>query len=504
MTRAALARALALLLLGGVTGLGQAPWGLWWLALPALSLIIWIVARAHGWRRRVMRGWWAGTGYFAATMFWIVDPFFVEPERHGWMAPFALVFLAGGMALFWALAADLGRRIAGRNGGPGRQALAFALALVATDWLRGWILTGLPWALTGHMFIGTPAMQLASWGGALSLSLLAAVAAALPVMGSTARGHLAGALAALALVAGAFGLGQARLAAPLPDHADAPLVRLIQPNAAQHLKWDPVDSLAVFDRALGMTAAVGDDYRRPDLVLWPETAVTFLLDMPGAGLEMIADAAQGAPVALGIQRIEGRRFFNSLAMIGPGGQVGQVYDKSHLVPFGEYIPLEGVLMTTGLSAFAAQNGGGYTAGPGPAVIDLGPRQGGRMQPLICYEAIFARQVLRGADRPNWLFNATNDAWFGDMAGPYQHLAQARLRAVEFGLPVLRAANTGVSAVIDARGGLVASLPLGKAGYVDRPLPAALPATPYARWGDWPVLIALALMLAALALRRRPA
>ncbi|MFB2593730.1 apolipoprotein N-acyltransferase [Paracoccus sp. p4-l81] len=494
MRRPALWRALALLALGAVVALGQAPWGAWYAAIPALSLIFWCVARAPGWRIAARRGWWAGTGHFAAAMFWIVDPFLVEPERHGWMAPFALLMMAGGMALFWALAAGIGRRIGG--------VLAVALALVASDALRGWIFTGLPWALTGHVLIGTPAMQIAAWGGALALSVLVCVAAALPVIGRGARGQGVGAVAGFTLIALAFGLGSARLAQPVAA-PDGPVVRLIQPNAAQHLKWDPVESQVIFDRSLAMTAAPGQ-LDRPALILWPETAVNFLLDMPGAGLAMISEAAGGAPVALGIQRLEGRRFYNSLAMIDAGGQIGAVYDKFHLVPFGEYIPLEGVLMTTGLSAFAAQNGGGYSAGPGPAVIDLGPGQGGRMQPLICYEAIFPRHVRGGSDRPDWLFNATNDAWFGQAAGPYQHLAQARLRAVENGLPVLRAANTGVSAVIDGRGRLLASLPLGQAGFIDHALPAPLPPTLYARLGDGPLLAVLVLALLALALRRRPA
>ena len=486
--RGALGRGLALALAGAGVALGQAPWGLWWLALPALSLVLAGIAARPGWAAAAGAGWWAGTGYFATAMFWIVDPFLVEPEVYGWMAPFALVGLAAGMALFWALAAGLGRRAGG--------VLAIGLALVATDWLRGWVLTGLPWALVGHVFIGTPAMQLAAYGGALGLSLLAVIAAALPVT----RRPVAGAVAALALIAAAFALGAARQAAPLPPDR-GPVVRLVQPNAAQHLKWDPIESRVIFDRLLAMTAAEGR-FGPPALVLWPETAVNFLLEMPGAGLEMIAEAAGGADVALGIQRMEGRRFFNSLAVIDPAGQPRAVYDKFHLVPFGEYVPLEPVLMRVGLSAFAAQQGGGYTAGPGPEALDTGAA--GRMQLLICYEAVFARHILSGDARPDWLFNATNDAWFGTLAGPYQHLAQARLRAVETGLPVLRAANTGVSAVIDARGGLVKALPLDVAGFIDAPLPGALPPTAYARWGDGPLAALVAAALAGLALRRRRA
>src|SRR5690606_13761241 len=200
----------------------------------------------------------------------------------------------------------------------------------------------------------------------------------------------------------------------------------------------------------------------------------------------------GAPVILGIQRSEGSRYFNSLTQFSDAG-IGPVYDKFHLVPFGEYTPWGDVMARFGIRAFAAQHGFGYSAGPGPQVMRLPGLPA--MQPLICYEAVFSRHLISGEDRPDWLLQVTNDGWFGQISGPWQHLAQARLRTIESGLPLMRAANTGVSAVIDARGGNRASLGLNLTGRIDAPLPGALPPTPWSRWGDWPaVAVTLAVLL----------
>jgi apolipoprotein N-acyltransferase len=233
--------------------------------------------------------------------------------------------------------------------------------------------------------------------------------------------------------------------------------------------------------------------------------VPFLLDLNPEIPGLVAEAGQGAQVAFGFQRVEGLRAWNSLAVIDPQGQIAAVYDKHHLVPFGEYIPFGDLAHDLfGLSAFAARQGQGYSAGPGPRLLDFGAPLG-RALPLICYEAVFPRDVAAAPDRPDWLLQVTNDAWFGTLTGPYQHLAQARLRAVEQGLPLVRVANTGVSALIDARGRLLAQIPLGQMGALDVTLPGALPPTPFARWGEAPVLLLLA-GLAALALwpRRRSA
>jgi apolipoprotein N-acyltransferase len=217
----------------------------------------------------------------------------------------------------------------------------------------------------------------------------------------------------------------------------------------------------------------------------------------------MAEAAPGrARLAAGIQRRDDAgRWRNSLVALGPGGQLSALYDKHRLVPFGEYMPLGDVFARAGIFGLAANLTGAYVPGPGPALIDLGPA--GRAMPLICYEAIFARLVRAAPERPDWLMHLTNDAWFGRLSGPYQHLAQARLRAVEFGLPVLRAANTGVSAVIDPFGRVTTSIPLGQAGFADAALPAALPPTPFALFGRMPALAALVVLAGlATALSRR--
>ena len=465
---------------------GQAPLGLWWLAMPLLALLIHLIARESHPLAAAWVGWLAGAGYFAAAMFWIVEPFMVDAARDGWMAPFALVFLSFGMALFWALAAWLGTR----REVWGSTALPVALALTATELLRSYALTGLPWALIGHIWIGTPLMQLASLIGPVGLTLVATLAAALPVAGlalSRRAGVAGGAVALLLLGAGAL-WGQQKLA--LTDAPrDPPLVvRLVQPNAPQAEKWREDRAMVFLQRQLSFTAVRSDP--QPDVVIWPETALPYLLDQSAPVLAMVAEASRGVPVILGLNRRDGDSYFNSLIATAPDGSVAATYDKHHLVPFGEYFPGGNLAATFGLTGFASRQGDGFSAGPGAQVLDLGRL--GKVLPLICYEAVFP-QDLRAATRPDWLVQITNDAWFGSLSGPWQHLAQARLRAVEQGLPLVRAANTGISAVVDARGRVVRSLPLNTMGYADAALPPALPATIYSRTGDMPMLVLLAIL-----------
>ncbi len=476
--------------LGLIAATGLAPFGLWFATPIALAAILWRLSRRDP-RAVLWHGLAAGFGWFALSMHWIVEPFLVEPEVYGWMAPFALILLALGGGLFWAVPAWVAARVT--SAGTARL-IAIAAALVLSDWLRGWIFTGLPWALTGHIWIGTPVAQMAAFIGAPGLSALTLLIAALPCL--FRRPVFAGALAALLVTGGLWIAGLARLAQPLPP--DLPqIVRIVQPDAQQHLKWDPDWSPVFFQRLLDLSAAPGPR----DLVIWPETAVNFLLEDADQVLPIMSQSA-GAPLILGIQRRDGSRYYNSLVTLGSDGQVGAIYDKFHLVPFGEYIPWGDAMARIGITAFAAQQGRGYSAGPGPMVL---PAPGlPDYQPLICYEAVFP-QHLRGVDtRPGWLLQATNDAWFGTFSGPYQHLAQARLRAIETGLPLIRAANTGISAVIDARGGLRDTLALGVQGKIDAPLPGALPPPPWLRLGPAPTIIAalLALCLAALRSRRR--
>ncbi|WP_306418113.1 apolipoprotein N-acyltransferase [Albidovulum aquaemixtae] len=481
-------------LVGAGVAAGQAPWELWYIALPAFAVLTAIVARETDPLRTVWLGWIGGAGYFAATLFWIVEPFFVDVARHGWMAPFALLLMAFGMALFWGLAAwvaSLGR-------GPGLRALGFALGLVATDLARGYVFTGFPWALLGHVWIGTPVMQAAAWVGPVGLSLAFAVPAALPMLGRRVLPRFALGFVGAAVIGALWWAGTERLAAPEPPGDPSIRVRLIQPNAAQALKWRG-DMWRIFlERQMEQTALPAE--KPLDLIIWPESAIPFLLERSGALFEDIARASGGVPMAAGIQRAEDLRYFNSLAFADGSGRITEVYDKWHLVPFGEYVPFGDLFARVGIAAFAAQAGNSYSAGPGARIVDLGPL--GKVLPLICYEAVFPQDLNAAEGRADWILQVTNDGWFGNVAGPYQHFAQARLRAVEQGLPLLRAANTGITAVIDAKGRVHQSLALNTQGVIDADLPAALPPTPYVRTGDVPATIFVAVALLALGLGRR--
>ena len=461
---------LGALALGAVAGTGLAPFQAWWATLPALALALRLMPGAPFWL-----GWATGIGWFAVTLSWIVEPFLVEPEVYGWMAPFALVLMAGGLALFWAGGAWAG----GRWGRPG-----VVTGIAAAEFARGHVLTGFPWALPGHVWIETPVVQSASLFGAYGLTLVTlAMAAAL----TDRRGWVL----ALAAGGGLWAWGAARLAEPLPP-VTAKVLRLVQPSAPQALKWDPDQAQIFYERLIAESGKPPGPLGPPDLVIWPETALPWLVEnMPDLPAEITA--AAHAPVATGLQRVERTattlRGWNSLAVWAPGG--GQIagYDKHHLVPFGEYIPMGDLAFRWfGIEAFAAQLGAAYTPGKGPAVLDLGPL--GKVLPLICYEAVFP-QDLRGVERADWLLQITNDGWFGTFSGPFQHADLARLRAVEQGLPLVRVGNTGVTMVTDARGQVQAALPFGPASHLDAVLPGALPETPYARWGELPFLMLLA-------------
>ncbi len=475
--------------LGAVAGLGQVPFGLPWATLVALAALIWL-GLPPGWRAGFARGWLAGFGYFLVTIHWIFNPFLVDPDRHGWMAPFGLIFMTGGLALFW------GAAFAGATAL--RRPLALVPALAAAELLRSYIFTGFPWALVGHVWIGSGLGQTAALWGAQGLTLVTLVAAGLVAVAAarpTPAGKAMAALPLLAVVAADLALAPGP--APQPDPG-APVIRLVQPNVAQADKDNP-DQIPHYSRRLLDLSAEPD---APDLVVWPETALPWLLDSMTDVLPVIAAAGQGAPVVLGVMRDEGPFYYNSLVLLQPDGSVAATYDKHHLVPFGEYVPFGDLMARFGIRGLAAAEGGGYAAGTGPAVIAI-PGIGTAM-PLICYETIFPQEILAAPERPRFLMVVTNDAWFGRFAGPYQHLALGRLRAIETGLPMVRAANTGVSAVIDARGGVVDSLPLGNAGRIDAALPAALPPTPYSRSGDWPVAALIAAWLVLLVARRRSA
>ncbi|ARO13897.1 apolipoprotein N-acyltransferase [Ketogulonicigenium robustum] len=477
----ALSGALVLVALGAVAGLGIAPFGWWPLTLVAFALFL--ARPAQGF----VRFWLFGIGYFSLTLWWIVEPFLVDIPRTGILAPLGLFAMCGGMALFWGAAGWVAARLrAGALGG----GAALALAELA----RSHVLTGFPWAMPGEIWIDTPLAQLGAFIGPFGLTLVTlGLAVGLAWAGLRWR-----ALAVIGAGAAAWA-AMAVVAPPLANPQDGPVVRLVQPNIAQSDKWRPavVDGLVAH-----MTALSVAEGQPPDLVVWPESATPWLLE-DATGLFADISRQAGAPLLVGAVSLRGEDIFNSLALVSPDAPL-QVYDKVHLVPFGEYVPLGETLAHMGITGFAARDGAGFTQGAGPQRLDvpgIGPTQA-----LICYEGIFAPEVRAAVNaagpRPRFVTIVTNDAWFGRVSGPYQHVVQARMRAIELGLPVVRVGNNGVSAMIDARGRMTASLPLNTTGVVDAVLPPALPATLYAKLGDWPAIIGAFVLFAALALRAR--
>ena len=470
------------------------------LLVPAFIGLLWLIDGSRGGRGAFAAGWWFGFGHFAAGLYWIAHALLVDALQFGWMVPFAVGGLAGVMALFPAVAVLLVRASGARSAG---RALILGASWTALEWLRGSIFTGFPWNLMGTVWgVSEPMMQLAAVGGVYSLSLLSVTVAAMPAVladGAGVERRALGAVAAAAAVLGVVWVGGAtRLAfAPGGEVADVRL-RLVQPAIDQKLKWRPELRLAHVERQLDMSRAPPSRAATPPAthVLWAETAVPFnLAGEPGLLKTLGAAVPTGGLLITGAPRLIRRegaaaRIWNSLHAVDERGAIVGAYDKFHLVPFGEYVPFRGYLNVSKLVLGRMD----FSPGPGPVTLRLPGLP--PFSPLICYEAIFPGRVLNKADRPDWLLNITNDAWFGVSSGPYQHFAAARFRAVEEGLPLVRVANTGISAVVDAHGRTIASLGLGVTEVLDSPLPVALEGiTPYGHFGDW---IVAALLLAAAA------
>ncbi|SHH02317.1 apolipoprotein N-acyltransferase [Cognatiyoonia sediminum] len=478
-------RRLTLVLLGVTAGLGQAPTDLWFVTILALAAILALFRTSSTIQAAFGTGWWSGLGYFAFSLRWIVEPFLVDAATYGWIAPFALVLMAGGAALFWGAAGYVAYRFC-RPLDVGFVA-TFSLVEIA----RSLILTGFPWALVGHIWIETPlALTAALWGphGLTLIALLLALSILRLVSGAWLWA-IAPAGAAIAFLV----LSPPTLQTP----ADAPLIRIVQPNIPQQEKWDPRKKPENFARLLQLSSLPSGD---PDLVVWPETALAEILERAGPSIDTISDLVGDVPLITGVQRrARDDIYHNSLIMIETGGEVTATYDKQHLVPFGEYFPGGELAARMGLRGFASSQGFGFTPGETDTKIDI-PNIG-LARPLICYEGIFSEELTTG-ERPDFLLLITNDAWFGKGAGPQQHLAQARLRSIEQGLPMVRAANTGISAMIDPYGRLISTLALDEQGVLDVQLPQPAPATLYARHGDILAMSAALMLLLTSILRMR--
>jgi apolipoprotein N-acyltransferase len=436
-------------------------------AIPGLLILI---SAQPTWRGAAWMGFWFGMGHHVAGLYWITEAILFEAARFWWLVPLAVPALAAVMAVFVAAACGVARRV--RPGWP--RGVALAGAWVLSDLARQFIATGFPWNPLGSVWaipgpVGDAFLQPAAWVSVHGLTLATLLVAALPLMWRR-RGWIA----ACAVVLAWGGAGLLRLAGPQPA-APGVMVVLVQGNIAQGRKWDRAFMDETFSRYLDMThEGVVEAGEGPVVVLWPETASPYQIGSDAEARAAVANASAPATALVGTVRWDADGLpRNSLMAVAGPGPVTALYDKWHLVPFGEYQPSWMPL------PIQLVPGDGFGAGSGPATLHLPglPPVG----PLICYEAIFPGQVA-ASDRPAWLANVTNDAWFGNSSGPRQHLAAARLRAVEEGLPLARAANTGISAVFDGFGREQGRLGMRETGLVVATLPGALPPTPFARFG----------------------
>lgn len=497
-------------LAGALAALGFAPWELWPLTLAGVAALFWLINTAAARRHAFALGWWFGIGHCLVGLSWIATAFTYQAAMPAWMGWVAV----GGLAMFLSLYSGLAALTARAVAPPGAaRLLVFAAAWMLTEWLRGHLLSGFAWNPLGEAWLPVPGIpQAAADIGALGLSgIMVLAGGALTLAFTRPTRRFAAALAgAIVVLAAALAL-----TTPSPRAAaNAPLVQLVQPNIGQSDKWDPAvenEHLARYLRlsrtAVARTRRLPEAWDRepqtaagspPQLIIWSESSVPMVVDedpparaqlanilRPGdlllfGGVKLIHDSANRSNDPRGEVIAE----TNSLYVLSADGVLHDRYDKSHLVPLGEYVPARPLMTRLGLAQLAP-GAFDFRAGPGPRTLSLPgfPSAGAQ----ICYEMIFPGAVVEAGHRPAWIVNISNDAWFGP-SGPPQHLAQARLRAIEEGLPVARATPTGISAMIDARGRIVRALGQGVEGIVTSALPPPLPPTWFSRWAHWTTLV----------------
>ena len=518
----------AIAFLAGATGaLALPPLGFVPALIAPMTIAVWLVDGSvdHGARETTRwaslsaafgAGWWWGFGYFVAGLWWLGAAFLVEPDKFAWALPLGVLGLPAALALFPALGFALARLLWRPDAW---RVLALALGLGASEWLRCVVLTGFPWNEYGMALGANLALaQIASVVGLHGLTLAAVAIFAAPATLWTedgARGRWSPTAAAAVALALIFAFGAWRLAAPQSAAVEGAKLRVMQPNVDQGADFVPDNGMAIVreylalsDRATSpQTSGVADVTH----LIWPESAFPFILARSAPALAAIADFLRdGAVLVTGAARMEedgasgAPRFYNAIQLVDRHGLLPERYDKRHLVPFGEYLPLSALFHRLGITQFVHVPGG-FEAGDAANVIHI-PGLPPAVA-LICYEAIFPNELGETFDapgeRPRWLLNVTDDAWFGATSGPYQHFAEARLRAIELGLPLARAANTGISAVVDGFGRILVSAPLGMEAVLDSALPEPLAPTWQYRWGSaTAAAIALAFLVLCFAARRR--
>jgi apolipoprotein N-acyltransferase len=474
------------------------PLGLLPAALAPAVLFLALLGRSGYWSGfRV--AWLFGMGFHLAGLYWVGIAFFADAERFGALAVPGVVGLAAILALLGAV--PLALLATRRWQRPMAAALVFAGLWCLGELARGRYGVQFPWNPLSLSLVATDrSLQLVALVGTTGASfILAWLAALVGLLWQPRRGRLVPALLALAIVLGAAGFGHWRLGATLPlEAADGTLVRVVQGNIAQHHKWDPTLRQRWFERHLALSTAPGEGV--PDVVVWPESSVPYSLEDLAEVRQLIGGVVPpGGHVILGSDfydpTVQPPRLHNSVYTVAAGGAIQARYDKVDLVPFGEFLPFRVLFGRLGLEALAVGSVD-FTPGDGRTTVTVDGLT--PFSPLVCFEAAFPAHATDGTGRARWIANVTNDAWFGVSSGPYQHAGMARMRAVEAGLPLVRAANTGISLIADARGRVLATLPLGAMGTLDHALPPALATAPPAtRWPWLAAALVAALLLAAL-------
>lgn len=473
-------RAVVAIVAGAVCALALPPLDFFAPAFLSFPVLVWLLDGASGdprkrWSRGLRQaffiGWLFGFGYFVAGLWWLGNALMVEADEFAWALPLAVLGLPAVLALFYGLACAFARLLWSDSFG---RIAVLAAAFGLAEWLRSFVATGFPWNAIGYAAMPVPLMmQSAAVVGLFGVSALSVFVFAAPALLGTRRGAVAGLSIAGLLVLMHLGFGAYRLSVPgdVADGAKQLTVRLVQPNIDQAAKMNDDDRVATFEKHLRMTAQPPQPgHKPPDIIVWPETAIPFILTENPDALQRIAKTLKdGQLLMTGTVRSEDQgvglppRYYNSIYVIDSKGQIVAAADKVHLVPFGEYVPFQDMLSRLGITNIVDLPGG-FSPGAKRTLLNL--PDGLKLYPLVCYEIIFPDEIDASMLGSNAIINVTNDAWFGDSPGPYQHFQQARLRAVETGMPVIRVANNGISATIDPRGNVVSGLRLNAEGVED--------------------------------------
>lgn len=490
------------LLAGSGAAFAHPPWSIW-LGLLGYPLLMGLSERATDTRAAFGLGWLAGFAYFMIGCWWVAEAFLVNPDQ-AWMAPFAASLLPAGLALFWGAATAAYRRLGARQGV--ERVFLFVALFGLFEWLRGHILTGMPWNPAGATWAaGSAPSQIAAYIGVYGLGLVTVLSVSVlalafgPDRWKVKAGYL---VFGGVLLAGLFVGGVARLS--LAEPALTPtVVRVVQPDVDQQAKWEPDQFEAVVRRYINLSAS--QTGAKPDIIIWPEGALPITANEAfesWVGQAMDQALEPGQTLIAGFSRAEPGagdepRYYNSLFVLHDDGQlrISGVYDKYRLVPFGEYLPLGQLMSVTGIRSLVHVPAD-FSSGPRPRALDLPGAP--RAQPLICYESLYPGFTSSEGGRPGWIINISNDAWFGRSSGPRQHLNLAAYRAIETGLPMVRSTPTGISALIDPWGRVGPRLDPGESGTLDVRLPQPAPVPLYAKIGDFSFLsILIGLFIAGL-------